>query len=264
MKRIYSLNRNRRFSTAATVTVALGVFIAFVFIVRFFFPVTFLAVSSPVLGLSNSASVGIAGFSNGFANGKALAEERDALTLQNETLAAQNDVLSAKILDLERLLGTEPPPVPGVVAGVLARPPESPYDTLIVAAGSNAGIAVGDVVLAAGGIRIGAVTSVAATAAQVTLLSSPGTATDAWLGAARAPITLTGAGGGSFSASVPRAASITVGDIVYIGGPGALPVAIVRGENGDPSSPTATLDIATSVNFFSLPYVLIEPAARVP
>ena len=41
----------------------------------------------------------------------------------------------------------------GILAGVVARPPESPYDTLVLAAGKNAGVTLGMEVFGAAAFR---------------------------------------------------------------------------------------------------------------
>lgn len=260
MKRTFLPRRNQLLSAATArlglvlVALALGVLA-----LRLIFPDTLLAAVRPVFAASDYIGAHLADFGNGFANARTLARERDTLLAENEALVRQSDALTAKVADLERLLGTEQAPARGIVAGVLAQPPESPYDSLIVAAGSDLGIAEGDSVSAEGGTPIGTVTEITARAARVTLLSAPGNVTHAWVGDARAPLILTGAGGGAFEAEMPRTASSTVGETVFVAGPGALPIGIVRGESGDPSSPTVELHIGSKVNIFSILYVLVTP-----
>lgn len=225
---------------------------------RLIFPSALLSLASPFLRAGDALSTGTDNFFAGFDNTANVANERNLLASDNATLAQQNAVLTAKVADLETLLGSTSATAPGVVAGVLARPPETAYDTLIVGSGSDAGVAAGDVAYAPSGIPLGVVTATAASSARITLLSAPAESTDAWVGDTRVPITLLGAGGSSFIAQVPRAASTTLGEAVYVSGPGSVPIGKVAAETGDASAPVITLDIAGAVDIFSLTEVLVR------
>lgn len=259
MKRTLLSRRNALLSRAGS-RLALGAFsvVLLIVLVRIIFPSALLAAAAPFFRLSSAISSSTSSIFSGFAATAKLATERDALINDNATLGQENAVLTARVADLERLLGSAPPPAPGVVAGVLARPPLTAYDTLVVGAGSNAGVAVGDVAYASSSIPLGVVTAVAGGSARITLLSAGGEATEGWVGEARVPVTLRGVGSGAFVASAPRAASTTIGDQVYVAGPGSAPVGVVRTQGGEASAPFITLGVAGIVNIFSLPYVIIR------
>ncbi len=140
--------------------------------------------------------------------------------------------------------------------GVLARPPVSPYDTLIVDQGSSAGVAEGAFVTGPGGAPLGNVSSVTSGSARVTLLSASGKKTDAWVGEHRIPVTLSGGGAGTFESSAPKDAKIIVGDSVFV--QGALVAGTVVRIDSDAASPSATLHIQAVINPFSLLWVHIE------
>lgn len=254
------LSRRNALLTRAGSRLALGVFavVLLIVLVRLLFPNALLAAASPFLRLSTTINSSTGAIFSGFDDAAKLAAERDALINTNATLGQENAVLTAKVTDLENLLGATPAPLPGIVAGVLARPPLTDYDTLVVGAGSSVGVAVGDTAYASSSIPVGVVTAVAASSARVTLLSASGEATQAWVGEARTPITLRGVGAGAFVASAPRAASTTIGDQVYVAGPGSVPVGVVRTEGGEASAPFITLGVSGVVNIFSLPYVVIR------
>ncbi|MGH7175315.1 MAG: rod shape-determining protein MreC [Minisyncoccia bacterium] len=225
---------------------------------RLIAPGAFLTAEVPLLRTGDFLSGTVKNFSNGFKNAQFLANENDSLATQNQQLGEENALLSAKIADLTTLIGAVPQPALGIAAGVIARPPESPYDTLVVGAGSDSGVVVGDAVYSAGGIPLGVVENVSSGYARVALLSAGGMRSDAWLGNAHEPLTLVGQGGGALSAQVPRSASTTTGEEIYVGGPGSLPIGSVASAGGDPSAPFLTLYIKGSVNPAALTYVLIR------
>ncbi len=182
---------------------------------------------------------------------------RDQLTQENAALRAENTALLAKTADLTKLLGGRTEPEKGVVANVLARPPVAPYDVLIIDQGTNAGVQIGAQARGTGGTPIGTVGQADSNQSRITLYSTHGIQSNAWVGDTRIPITLTGAGAGAFTASLPKEAGIKVGDGVYLAGNGAFPVGTVAHIEADPSSASTELDVRPYTNPFSSTWVTI-------
>jgi cell shape-determining protein MreC len=263
MKRPYSHKRNLPrsvwgFGIAIGAVVILGAF-------RLLIPGAFIALSSPLWNSGSSLTTGIGGVFAGFGDKQKLSAQNKNLEAEIQTLQAQNDVLTTRTQDLTKLLGgqtsTNDTANKGIPAGVLARPPESPYDTLIVAEGQSDGVSLNAQVYSAGGIPLGTIKHVTAHTAQVSLYSSPDRSTDGWAGESRIPMTLVGQGSGSFDATVPKASTISIGDSVYVPGPGALPIGTVVKVDVDPSSPNSVIHIQPLVNLFSVTWVLIRRAS---
>lgn len=189
----------------------------------------------------------------------ALIRERDQYARENEALRAENSALAARAGDLERLLGGRPAASEGILAGVLARAPVAPYDVLIIDRGTESGIRVGSTAYGPGGVPVGTVTEASSGSARVTLYSTTGAVHDAWAGAARVPLRLSGVGAGAFDAEVPGSEGVLVGDAVYVPGPGALPIGSVSEVVTDPSSPNVLVRVRPLVNPFSLTWVTIAP-----
>jgi cell shape-determining protein MreC len=272
MKKPYSLKRNSRQSfgvgggyTRRGVGAAawpLGITTACVvllILIRLIFPGAFMVLATPFWQLGTAASAASRNFFGGFSNASRLSQENAALNTQVTTLQNQNAVLTARSQDLTKLLGgqSDQSATGNILAGVLARPPVSAYDTLVVAMGSKDGVQVGAEVYDAGGVPLGTVKSLTPHTATVELLSTAGLSTDGWEGEARVPITLVGTGAGTFTTSLSKAATSTIGDNVYVSGPGAVPVGTVARLEQNPSSPTVVLDIQPLVNIFSVTWVSI-------
>jgi len=94
--------------------------------------------------------------------------------------------------------------------------------------------------------------------AQVSLYSAAGRSTLGWAGEARIPIELLGVGSGAFRASVAKDSGIAIGDLVYVPGPGALPIGTVVRIDTDPSSPTGILFVKPLASPFSLTWVAMK------
>lgn len=259
MKRQSFARRNALLSGAPGRAAAalLGVALLLV-VVRAVFPGFLTDIAAPLWRASAAAGNAAGDVTAVFGNPATLSRELDAANAKNEALANQNAALAAKVADLTTLLGSRKEAPAGILAGVLARPPESPYDTLVIDQGSAAGVAAGAKAYGPGGVAIGKVASVTASSARVTLYSSPGTETQAWVGVARIPVTLAGAGGGAFTASADATAGVVAGDLIYTEGPGAVPLGAVARVDTDVSSPQVTLRIRGVANPFSLTWVTVD------
>lgn len=263
MKRSFFRKRNSLLGSGGVGPYALGVgvFILLLLGVRFLIPGTLTALSTPLWQLGSVSTAASTNISALFSDRAKLIQARDALQTQNAALVTENRMLLEKANDIQKLVGTSTPEGGRVAAGVLARPPVSPYDTLVVNAGEVGQIRVGARVYGPGDVPLGAVASVSGTSATITLYSASGRVNDGWAGENRIPVTLTGAGAGAFRATVAREAGIQMGDIVYLPGPGALPVGRVVHVDTDPSSPKAVLQIQPAINIFSLTWVAIATNA---
>jgi len=246
MKTSYFRRRSAFFSSSGRLVAAIAV-VALVLVIgiRVIWPGSFFALAAPLFAFGNLIA--------------SVSENPEADTVRaDRALTNENAALRSRITDLEQLLGTVPGESSGIVAGVIARPPMAPYDSLIIGAGQDAGVAFGMLVSADGGVPIGTVETVTRGHAQVALFSTAGRVTDGWIGEERLPISIQGLGAGAFTADIPRDADVGEGALVYVPGPGARPIGRVIRVDADPSSPSATVRIEPLANIFSLPLVLIE------
>ncbi len=235
------------------VALAVAVVVVVLLILRLVFPQALTSLARPVWALGDTLSAAVGSATLSFENADDVRDERDRL--QAELLARTNEyqVLRAQLVDEARLGAVEG----RIVAGVLARPPLSPYDTLVVGKGSDAGVREGAQAYGEGGVPLGTVARTDAATAHIALYSSAGRETLGWAGEERIPVSLVGAGGGAFRATLAKDAPVTVGELVYVPGPGALPIGTVARIDVNPSSSTATLFITPLANPFTLSTVAI-------
>lgn len=212
-------------------------------------------VARPGLSLGASLADSTHKLSALFADTGGLLERLDMLQAENQALQNENRRLRERLGRLGA--STASAPVLTFTAAVIARPPMSPYDTLVVSLPDGVAPEAGARVYASGGVPIGTLASVFKNTAQVALYSSPGETTEGWVGEKRLPISLVGESGGAFSAALPRDSAIVENDIVFIPGPGALPIGTVTHVDTDPASTDAVVHIAPYVNIFSLTEVEI-------
>ena len=228
-----------------------------VFILHAVAPGAIRAEATPLWQAGNGTASAFEAFASIFGNSAALTAERDRLREDSLALAEENRTLRGQVSDLTRLMASSTP-AHRALAGVLARPPVAPYDTLIVGAGKNVGVKDGAFVYGPGDVPLGTVSHADAATSEVALFCAGGRSTDGWVGDARVPVTLIGKGAGAFEATLPRDSGVAVNAVVYVPGPGALPVGTVVKIDSDPSSPRDTIHIAPYANLFSLTWVSLS------
>jgi cell shape-determining protein MreC len=121
------------------------------------------------------------------------------------------------------------------IGAVLVRPPQSPYDVLIVDKGGNDGVSVGSQVYSPEYILIGSVFEVEKDLSRIRLFSSPGEKVNAVLERHQVPVVLEGNGGGNFKIVLNRDTAVEVGDRIITAGAAAELIAVVGDINMSPT-----------------------------
>jgi len=130
---------------------------------------------------------------------------------------------------------------------VIARPPRTHYDTLLVSLSSEARVAVGDYAYASG-ILMGDVIEQDDNTALVSLFSSPGRTRDVRVGNPSAIVVMHSVGGGSFVFEVPKKVSIEVGDSVVSAHDEQALIAIVQNTIDEPERTTLRVHAAAPLS----------------
>ena len=261
MKKTYSARRNALFTLTELSWGARGLLlVVLLVVVRLAMPNIFWQMTSPLFSAANAIAGANHTFLSSFANAATVAAENDALRNENESLVVWNAMLKQKLVDsaVTPVGAVSPKAAGGILAEVVARPPESPYDVLVLAQGTRAGVALGMEAFGASGAPLGIVSDVSQDFSHVLLFSSPDVRTAGWVGSQSVPVTIVGAGGGALQVSLARSANIAVGDTVYVPGPGMLPLGIVGRVDDDPSSPSVILRIRPLSNPFSVGAVTLR------
>ena len=143
-----------------------------------------------------------------------------------------------------------------ITARVLARPPQTLYDSLLVNQGSEAGVVV-DAIVTFEGVALGRVVSLGKESAVVELFSSPDSKTDVLVGEPVAVSVAHGLGGGSFELSVPQEVAVAVGDAVRLPASDPVVVGVVAEVSFEEKDATKTVRFASPVSFSELDFVQI-------
>lgn len=146
-----------------------------------------------------------------------------------------------------------------VLARILTRPNRTPYDTFIIDAGADLGVKKGQRVFALGNILIGTVEYSRERATLVKLFSSHGNFFDAIVeGDKNIPLSVSGKGGGSFEAIVPKTLEIKEGEAIIVPDLSRTIIGYVEKILIDPRDPFVKILINSAIPLNSINEVQIE------
>ncbi len=224
--------------------------------------------------LGNFFSIGVGGVSSGishipnpFASLSILFHSKKTLENENTRLIEENAIMHMQ-LDAYRLLLDENTRIKAslgqidisknILATVLSKPSQTPYDTIMINAGSKQGITADSLVFVQGSIPVGTISRVFETTSIVTLFSTPAQKTIVRLEEGSGDFELIGRGGGNFELELPRDALITQGAHVYLPGMTGFYVATVGPVVSDPRDPYKKVLLTSPININQLTEVFIR------
>ncbi len=197
-----------------------------------------------------------------------LVRTKSSVFRENDNLIEKNKNLESKMIDyeilkkendeLKEMLIRLPSTHNFTLATILAKPNQSPYDTIIVDVGSDEGITEGLKVYANGETPIGQVEKVYMKTSLITLYSNPKRVTQAVLNSSNAPVELIGRGGGNFEMLIPLDLSSENGELVVLPGLTSEVIAIVDGVISTPTDPIKKVILRSPINIQSLKWVEIK------
>ena len=147
--------------------------------------------------------------------------------------------------------------IPHINATVVARPPQTLFDTVVVDAGENLGVRVDDYVYMPEGALIGTISDVFMNNSKVKLFSTSGEEMSAVLERDEVTVNLIGRGGGAFEANVSRDTLVVVGDRVLSGIINAPLIGVVEDVEMVPTDSFKKVLIRSVANLFNLHFVSI-------
>ncbi len=187
---------------------------------------------------------------------------------ENQILKEENQMLRVDMTDysllkkenteLKEMLGRVPAKTSFILSAILAKPSQSPYDTLVIDAGLREGVKEGDTVFAYTDTPIGRVRAVYETTSLVVLYSNPGQETEAIIEGVHATVTVVGRGGGNFEMSIPIDLVSEKGTRIVFPGLSLRVLAIVEDVISSPTDPLKKVLLRSPVNIQNLRWVSIQ------
>ncbi len=230
--------------------------------VQVFFPTTSARIShsiaTPLWSFEQMTSNKLTNTSQSFVSKRQLILKNN--TLKEKLENAQQKARSLYFLEkenraLKELLGRSTDEV-FLTSAVLTHPGASPYDTIVIDAGSLDGIVGGEYVVVSD-VVVGVVENVFTNTSVVTLFSTQSVETRVMLGDQYIEAVAIGRGGGNFIVELPREVGIEVGDDVIMPGINTKLFGIVEKVIIDPTQPFQKILFKNSVNIAELGWVNI-------
>ena len=224
----------------------------------------------PVLFLGRNTGEEISNLGAIFHSRKSLLLENE--NLKSQMLESQTDRANyASVVDennqMKEILGRKDLNVNMVLAGILAKPNRSPYDTLLIDAGIGQGIISGQRVFAlghsptgevSGSVPIGSVAEAYSNSSKVILFSNPGEKTEVIITGKNISLQAVGRGGGNFEIILPRDFVLDIGTQVVLLGINAYVLGTVQNIISDPRDAFQKALLSSPVNIQELKFVEIE------
>lgn len=215
----------------------------------------------PVFMLANTLGADVSGASAIFLPKRSLLEENNRLKEEIASISARlanYNALLDENLQVREILGRLDRTDNIVLSAILSKPSRSPYDILIIDAGSNDGISVGNLVLAYGSVAIGQVREVYPRSAKVVLFSGWGEKTEGVVVGNDIYFEVLGRGGGTFEMVLPRDLELEKGIEVVVPGISSRVLAIVDSVISDPRDSFKKVVMVSPVNIQELKFVQVE------
>lgn len=216
---------------------------------------------TPLLSMGNRVSQNITNIKTFFTSKNALQKENETLKSELagiEARLANYEVLFNENEKIKEILLRKPGERTMLLAGILGNPNQSPYDTLIIDAGEENNIKIGDNVFAYGDVPIGVVSEVASRTAKVKLYSTYGEKMSAVLAGSDTFIELVGRGRGNFEVILPRDFELVQGTLVLLPGLHPYVLAEVVTVISDPRDPFKKALLKSPINIFELKFVEVQ------
>jgi len=246
-----------------------GVVIALLLLMTFFKDKVSHMVSTPIMTIGQVSISAGGDLTNWWNNSLSYFKRKDSLEKENDQLKEKINELESKNLfyqstekeneDLKAsLFRADAKNKEYIVAAILKRQPEVPYDMAILDAGSESGVSIGMVVTAYGETLIGHIAEVFSTTSKVKLISFPQEETSVILGGSNTAISAKGKGGENLEISLPREVVVSLGELITTPGLNGLVVGVVEKIDSDPSNPFQKVVFRLPTNIRQLRNVMIE------
>ena len=225
----------------------------------------------PVLILGNNIGQYFSNLDSYFISKNSLFSEnenlKNKLNEEEARMANYNSVLDEN-LKTKEILGRKDGKTNMVLASILSKPNQSPYDTFIIDVGAKDGILVGQRVFALGNVPIGRIVETNPNTAKVILYSNPGEKTEVVISskpavAGSSPsgdafMQVIGRGGGNFEMVLPRDFVLEKGAEAVLPGITPLVLGTVQTIISDPRDSFQKALLLSPVNIFELKFVEVE------
>jgi rod shape-determining protein MreC len=169
----------------------------------------------------------------------------------------EKDLLLKENEELKNLLGRSDE-TDFLLSRILSKPPQSPYDSLIIDIGENKGLIKGQEVYASDFVLIGKIDEVYSNTSKVKLFSAPGEEHEVEIGEENIRTTAIGLGGGNFEIKLPRGVDVKVGDQISSPSLNINMLGIIETIETKPQNPFQKILFKNPFNFSQTKWVQVK------
>lgn len=195
-----------------------------------------------------------------FKNKRSLEEELDYLREKNIELENGAILLESVRKENEELkiLLSRPDKKSYILGSIISRPPQSPYDIVVVDAGSDNGVKKGMKAVAYGSILLGHIAEVFSNSSKIKLVSYPGEETNLFMENGKISAIGLGLGGGNIEVKIPSSVKINSGDKINTEGTSRYLLGTADKIEADALNPFQKIIFRMPVNLNELQKIGIE------
>lgn len=148
--------------------------------------------------------------------------------------------------------------IKGILARVTVPPNRSIYDTIVIDAGVDEGVTVGQNVFAFGSVAIGTISDVSKNSSTVLLFSASGRQTAGTTSGSDIAVTLIGRGAGEYEVRMPRDIVFEQGGVISTQSLSVHTIATIQKIITDPRDPFQRLLAKAPVNLQTMKWVIVK------
>lgn len=184
---------------------------------------------------------------------------------RNKILTEQVANLNAQLIELQQLrdendqlkkeLSYLPNPSETITAQIIGKPNQSLVNSMVIDAGVDQGVRVGQLVSVQHNLGLGTIVSVSQKTAVVELFGGPQFTGDVLLANKNITVPATGKGSGNFEIHIPREVAVADGDLLAFPGNPSVVIGVVKSIIFDPRDPFQTVLARAPVNVQELRFV---------
>lgn len=192
---------------------------------------------------------------------------KSIILAKNKKLEEQIASYNAALIELDQvkqenqLLRTELNYTPTgksiVTARIIGKPNHSIFNSMVIDAGANQGVRIGQLVVAHSTLGVGQVVAVSDTTATVELFGAPHFEGEVLLSNKGITVPATGKGSGNFEIHIPREVEVTDGDLLAFPENPNVTIGVVKSIIFDPRDPFQTVLARLPVNVQELRFVRV-------
>ncbi len=192
---------------------------------------------------------------------------KSVIITRNKNLEEQIASYQAALIELDQVkqenqllrkeLNYAPTESTSITAQIIGKPNHSLFNSMVIDAGTDQGVEIGQLVVAYGALGVGQVVAVSTSTATVELFGAPAFEGEVLLSTKGITVPAKGKGTGNFEIHIPREVEVSDGDLLAFPQNPSVTIGVVKSIIFDPRDPFQTVLARLPVNVQELRFVRV-------